>query len=166
MVESATAWIEKLKIHELCARYTLTLDGHDIEGWAACFTKDGVFGYGDRALVGRDKIFAYGEVHKDLASRHINTSLVCDIDSTGERATGRSAIVLTLATRRGYKVAFMGHYRDELQRVDGQWLISRRWVVADALPGDPSFDLPASDPDLVPLVQPLWDAYQRLGDVV
>ena len=42
MSESATAWIEKLKIQELCARYTLTLDGHDFKGWAACFTKDGV----------------------------------------------------------------------------------------------------------------------------
>ena len=34
------------------------------------------------------------------------------------------------------------------------------------VPGGPSFDLPAADPGLVRLVQPLWDAYRRLCDIV
>ena len=46
------------------------------------------------------------------------------------------------------------------------------WIGRDKIfaygdvPGDPSFDLPAADPDLVPLVLPLWDAYRRLCDIV
>ena len=158
--------IEKQKIHELCARYTLTLDGHDIEGWTNCFTADGVFGFGDRGVRGREKIAAYGRVHQALGSRHLNTSLLFEIDSSGERATGQSSIVATFATRQGYKLAFLGHYDDEVRKVDGHWLFSRRWVVADPLPEDPAFDLLGADPDLVPLVQPLLDAYQQLGDPI
>ena len=50
--------------------------------------------------------------------------------------------------------------------------LSIAWIGRDKtfpygeVPGDPSFDLPAVDPDSVPLVQPLWDAYQRLGGIV
>jgi SnoaL-like domain len=144
-------WVEKQKIHELCARYTLTLDRHDIEGWANCFTEEGVFGFGDRALRGRTKIAAYGRVHQELGSRHLNTSLLFEIDSSGERATGQSTIVATFATRQGYKLAFLGGYEDEVRKVDGRWLFSRRWVVADRLPEDPTFDLLGADRELAPL---------------
>lgn len=157
-------WVEKQKIYELCARYTLTLDGHDIEGWAQTFTEDGVFGFGDHGLRGREKIAAYGRVHQQIASRHLNTSLLFEIDASGERATGQSTTVASFATRQGYKVAFLGRYDDEVCKVDGNWLFSRRWVVADAFPEDRSCDLLAADPDLVPVVQPLLDAYQRLGE--
>lgn len=92
-------YIEKFKIQELCARYTLTIDRHDIAGWANCFTEDAVFGFGDIALRGRSKIAEYGQVHKELGSRHLNTSLLFDIDSSGERATGQSTTVVTFATR-------------------------------------------------------------------
>ncbi|QDT99979.1 nuclear transport factor 2 family protein [Gimesia aquarii] len=158
-------WVEKQKIHELCARYTLTLDRHDIEGWADCFTEEAVFGFGDVALRGRDKIAAYGQVHKELGSRHLNTSLLFEIDSSGQRATGQSTTVVTFTTRQGYKLAFLGRYDDEVLKVDGRWLFSRRWVVADPLPEDPEFDLLGADPELAPLAQRLLDAYQRLGDL-
>jgi hypothetical protein len=163
-MDETAVWFEKLQIHELCARYTLTLDSHDIAGWASCFTEDGVFGFGEHAIRGRAKIAAYGDVHKNLASRHINTSLCFDVDSSGQRATGQSAIVLLLATKRGYRTAFLGRYDDDLRKVHGNWLFSRRWVSADQLPIDPTFDLLAADEEILALVQPLLDAYQRLGE--
>ena len=163
-MDETAVWIEKLKIYELCARYTLTLDNHDIDGWARCFTEDGVFGYGDHGLRGRSRIHAYGEVHKTLASRHINTSLLYNVDPSGTRATGQSQTVVTLATKQGYKVTFLGRYDDELLKVDGQWLFSRRWVTADTIPDDPELDVLSVDPTLVPLIQPLLEAYQRLGE--
>lgn len=156
--------VEKQKIHELCARYTLTLDRHDIEGWANCFTEEAVFEFGDRALRGREKIAEYGQVHKELASRHLNTSLLFEVDSSGERATGQSTTVVTFATRQGCKVAFLGRYDDEVRKIDGSWLFSRRSVTADLLPEDPAFDLHGADPVLTTLTQRLLDAYQRLGD--
>lgn len=36
-------WIEILRIQALCARYCLTIDTQDGEGWAGCFTEDGAF---------------------------------------------------------------------------------------------------------------------------
>jgi hypothetical protein len=163
-MDETAVWFEKLQIHELCARYTLTLDSHDIAGWASCFTEDAVFGFGEHAIRGRAKIAAYGDVHKNLASRHINTSLCFDVDSSGKRATGQSAIVLLLATKRGYRTAFLGRYDDDLRKVHGNWLFSRRWVSADQLPIDPTFDLLGADEEILALVQPLLDAYQRLGE--
>ncbi|MEZ6069787.1 MAG: nuclear transport factor 2 family protein [Pirellulales bacterium] len=157
-------WVEKQKIHELCARYTLTLDGHDIEGWANCFTADGVFGFGDHGVRGRDKIAAYGRVHQEIGSRHLNTSLLYEIDSSAERATGTSSVAAAFATRQGYRVAFLGHYDDEFLKVNGKWLLSRRWVVADPFPEDPEFDLLGTAPELAPLVERLLSAYQRLGE--
>ena len=123
-MDETAVWFEKLQIHELCARYTLTLDSHDIAGWASCFTEDGVFGFGEHAIRGRAKIAAYGDVHKNLASRHLNTSLCFDVDSSGQRATGQSAIVLLLATKRGYRTAFLGRYDqvvEEWARAHPNW---------------------------------------------
>ena len=54
------------------------------------FTEERVFGYGDRGIVGRANIAADGHVHKPLASRHLNTSLLFDIGPSGDRATGTS----------------------------------------------------------------------------
>jgi len=35
-------WVEKLAIQDLCARYCHTIDSQDADGWAHCFTSDGV----------------------------------------------------------------------------------------------------------------------------
>ena len=39
-------WIEKLKINDLLAEFTLSIDRHDPEGWTNCFTEDGLIGFG------------------------------------------------------------------------------------------------------------------------
>lgn len=159
-------YIEKQKIQELCARYTLTLDSHDIEGWANCFTEHGAFGHADRALRGREKIVAYGQVHKHFASRHLTTSMLYEIDASGQRATGQSTTVLCFATRQGYKIAFFGRYEDEIVKVDGSWLLAQRWVHADSLPDDPTFDVLGADSEVAPMIQKLLDAFERLGETV
>ncbi len=158
-------WVEKQKIHELCARYTLTIDRHDIDGWVDCFTEDGVFGFGDHALKGREKIATYGRVHARIGSRHLNTSLVFELDASGERARGESTTVVVFMTPEGYRVAFLGRYEDEVVKIDGEWRFARRWVVADEVPDDPTFDMLTADPALAPVVQQLLDAYATEGKV-
>ena len=44
------AWIEKVAIQELLARYAHAIDNLEPEAWVACFTPDGVFQVGSRAL--------------------------------------------------------------------------------------------------------------------
>ncbi len=161
---TATSSLEdKLAIHDLCARYTLTIDAHEIEAWASTFTEDGLFGFGDNALKGREAIIAYGQVHRTLGTRHMNTSLLYEVDPGGETAHGQSSVAMVLLTKRGYRVGFCGHYVDRLDKVGGEWLFSSRWVVAETLPDDQEYDVVSADPDVISLVQRLLDAYERLG---
>lgn len=103
-------------------------------------------------------------MHQEICSRHLNTSLLLQIDPSGDFAAGQSSVAALFATRRGFKVASLARYDDEFRKVAGHWLISRRWVVADPFPEDPDFDLLTADPDLTPVVQRLLDAYQTLGE--
>ncbi len=70
---------------------------------------------------------------------------------------------MVLLTKKGYRAGFCGHYVDELQKFDGEWLFSSRWVAAETLPDDQGFDVVSADPDVISLVQRLLDAYERLG---
>jgi ketosteroid isomerase-like protein len=159
-------WIEKLKIYELFSRYTLAFDRQDVDAIANCFTADGVFGFGDRGLRGRDRIREYAKVHGTIRSRHITASPVYEIDRAGNIASGQSTAILTVPTRSGYKVAFIGWYDDELRKVGDQWLISRRWVTDERLPGEPNFIVATADPEIAALLQPLLDAYRNLGEKI
>lgn len=159
-------WIEKVKIYELLSRYTLAFDRQDVDAIANCFTEDGVFGFGDRGLRGRDKIREYAKVHATIRSRHITASPVYEIGHAGNMATGQSTAILTIPTRSGYKVAFIGRYDDELKKVEDQWLISGRWVIDERLPEDPDFVVATADPEVAKFVQPLVNAYRILGEKI
>jgi len=163
-MNEAQIWIEKLKIYELFSRYTLAFDRQDVDAIANCFTEDGVFGFGDRGLRGRDRIREYAKVHGRIRSRHITASPVYELDPAGDMATGQSTAILTVPTRSGYKVAFIGWYDDELKRVGDEWLISRRWVTDERLPEDPDFIVATADAEMAELLQPLLDAYRNLGE--
>ena len=152
--------LEKRKILERLAAYTLTIDGKDAAGWANCSTEDGIFGQGDYAIRGRDNLRVYAEVHgRTLGSRHITTSPCYQIDENGVIATGRSTTVVTVTTPSGYKIAI-----DELKKINNDWLISRRWVTVEGLPKDPGYSMLAADPQMAEIVQPLIDAWQRLSE--
>jgi ketosteroid isomerase-like protein len=165
-MDELQTWVEKLKIFELFSEYTLAFDRQDAEGIVNCFTADGVFGFGDRGLFGREKIREYARVHATIRSRHLTTSPVYRIDEGGESATGQSTVVMTIPTPSGYKVGFIGWYDDELRKVGGKWLISRRWVTDERLPEHPDLTVATADPDVAKAVQPLIDAYQRIGQKV
>ena len=70
-MENNQSWIEKLKINDLLAEYTLSIDRRDAEGWANCFTEDGLLGTGDRFIRGRAKLREYARIHSKLGSRHL-----------------------------------------------------------------------------------------------
>jgi ketosteroid isomerase-like protein len=159
--------LEKSRILERLAIYALTIDSKDAVGWANCFTEDGVFGQGEYAIRGRDNLRAYAEIHgKALGSRHITTSPHYRIAESGLTATGRSTTVVTVATPGGYKIAMTGGYEDELKKIGGEWLIARRWATVEGLPNDARQSMLATDSQIAELVQPLFDAWQRLSEKV
>ena len=158
-------WTEKLAIQELCARYCHTIDSQDSEGWAQCFTPDGVFEFDGWAIRGRPALAEYAEVHAwVMRCRHL--TLNCLYEVSGDRATGHSTTVLTLATEGGYKILGQGAYEDELAKEGGRWLIAHRRVQTDRLVADPTKPVNLADPDVAALVGHLLEAAQRLGQRV
>jgi uncharacterized protein (TIGR02246 family) len=159
------AWIEKLAIQELCARYCHTIDSQDAEGWARCFTSDGVFEFDGWAIRGRPALAEYAAVHaRVMRCRHMTLNCLYEVE--GDQATGRSTTVVTLATEGGYKILGQGAYEDQLVKQDGEWLIVHRRVETDRLVADPSKPVNLADPDVAALVRHLVDAAKRLGQKV
>jgi hypothetical protein len=158
-------WVEKLAIQELCARYCQTIDSQDSAGWAGCFTADGAFEMDGWVIRGRAALTEYADVHTRLMRcRHM--TLNCLYDVHGDRATGRSTTVVTLATKGGYKILGQGYYEDRLAKEGGRWLIAHRNVRNDHLVDDPAMAVNLADPDVADLVRHLIKAAQRLGQKV
>jgi hypothetical protein len=163
-MDETTQYIEMMKIFELFSVYTHALDHTEPLDFANCFTPDGVLGYGDHAIRGREKLREHAETHRAIPTRHIYTSPLYRIADDALSAKGQSTIVVTLATRRGYKIFFSGHFEDELSKLDGNWLLARRWAVDSHLPNEPDFSVGPADPDVAQLLQHVYDSFNRLGD--
>lgn len=158
--------IDRIEILDLLGRYCLTLDAHDIDGWVECFTENGAFGDGERAVVGRDNLRAYAEIHTRIGARHVTSSPVHHIAENGLSATGFASTLVTVATPRGFRVLMTGGYRDLLKKVDSRWLIARRWVEFQRLPDDPDGDIPSQDPDVAAIHRTLMDAFSRFSELL
>ena len=155
-------WSEKLAIQELCARYCLTIDAQDSDGWADCFTPDGVFEFDGVAIRGRAALREYSEVHaRVMRCRHMTLNMLYEVH--GERARGRATTVVTLATEGGYKILGDGLYEDELVKLNGAWRIAYRKLRTDRLVSDPSVPVNLADRDVAKLVRHLLDAMRRLA---
>ena len=158
--------IDRLEISDLLGRYCLALDAHDLDGWVACFTDNGSFGDGERAVVGRKNLRAYAEVHARLGARHVTCSPIHQVADDGLSATGVASTLVTVATRQGFRVIMTGGYRDWLEKVDGRWLIARRWVEFQGLPDDPDHDVPSHDPVVADMHRMLMDAFNRFSQPI
>jgi ketosteroid isomerase-like protein len=131
------------EIRQLLARYNFAVDLGDAEGWADCFTPDGVFrctpegGPLTGTHQGRDALVAYGQTHYGInkgRARHWNWNL--EIDGDGETATMRCYLLSLRATTPDAPAAVgaTGVYRDRLSKVDGRWLFVERHIHIDPQP--------------------------------
>ncbi len=155
-------WLEKLAIHELCARFCRTIDAQDPDGWATCFTDTGAFEFDGWAISGRTALREYAEVQaRQFRCRHLTLNMLYEVD--GDRARGRAAAVVMLATPSGYKILSAGEYEDWLAKRDGAWLIEVRRLKTDRMVGalEPTVNL--ADPEVAPLAATLLEAARRLG---
>lgn len=158
-------WVEKLAIQDLLARYAHAIDDLDPEAWAQCFTPDGVFQVGSRAMRGQAALREYGKVHvREIRCRHMTANLLYEIN--GDQATGQASVLATLATPSGYKIFGQGRYVDRLIKQAGQWRIAYRRVDLDGLAADPQNNVSLADPDVAALIRPLFEAAVRLSEKV
>jgi hypothetical protein len=131
---------DRALIENLQARYLFALDFHDADLYVTTFTPDGVLDYGTGDVRGREAIkkviagmpgnAAAQETTglRPAAGRHHISNIVLQID--GDRAIGRAYWFHTgndNPERRSVLGGF-GHYEDELVRVNGEWLFSKRTI--------------------------------------
>lgn len=139
---------DRAEIRDLMARYLFAMDYHDADGYAECFTEDGVLDYAMGQLHGREAIRAealvfkdkVGEIFKDWQGnpaklRHAITQQAIRVD--GDRAwnTGFWFEMTNGGPEGSLALPSFGTYEDELVRIDGRWLFKRRKIFNEFLPG-------------------------------
>jgi hypothetical protein len=132
---------DRAMIEDLQARYIFAMDFRDADAYASTFTPDGVLDYGGGVIHGRDAIRDLivgmrkndeAKAAKDTsglrpaAGRHNITNIVLKID--GDKAAGRAYWfhVGNDNPKRSATLDSFGHYEDELVKVNGKWLFSKR----------------------------------------
>ena len=134
----ATSYAEdRAAIEDLQARYLFALDFHDPDLYVSTFTEDGVLDYGSGEVKGRqaikDVIAGMPKPRpvagkRDGAARHNISNIVITVE--GNKAFGRSYwfhYSNDNPDRRGVFDGF-GHYEDELIKVNGKWLFTKRKI--------------------------------------
>ena len=117
---------DRLEILDLAARYNHLMDSRDAEGWAECFTPDGVFDGGARLQAsGRAELVAFMErlIARDIPAVHWNNNIV--IEGSGDAAS-MTLYLLVIELRDGPVATHFGVYHDELIRTPGGWRFQRR----------------------------------------
>jgi ketosteroid isomerase-like protein len=131
MVNMGLSIEDRLDIVELINRYNTLADERDVEGTLTCYTEDGQitgdFGTGEGKAAMREDLPAIFEAEGTL-KRHLAVNH--QLSGDGEIAEAR----YVLAVLEGESIPSVGAtaiITDELQKVDGEWLVRRHNVDID-----------------------------------
>ncbi|MCB1746885.1 MAG: nuclear transport factor 2 family protein [Gammaproteobacteria bacterium] len=139
------------EILALLNRYSFTVDGGDLDGFAALFEQ------GEWSVEGNRPSRGAREIHDNVLSkiiiypdgtprtRHVNTNIELDIDEGAGTARGQRYVTVLQGTD-GFplQTIFAGHYHDAFVREDGRWRFAST-VVHRPLMGDMSKHLRNTD---------------------
>ena len=139
---------DRAEIEDLMARYLFAIDYSDWDAYVATFAEDGELEFAAGVSKGREAIraavtrfsegigrFYHTEDGKPAKLRHVVLQTAIRVE--GERAWGRS-LWLEMANHGPgdtMKMGTYGIYEDEFTKVDGRWLIARRNVLNEFIPG-------------------------------
>jgi hypothetical protein len=139
---------DRAEIEDLMSRYLFALDYGDFDAYVETFTEDGVLEFGRGTSKGRAEIKkavaafkeAMGKRYKDKEGnpatlRHARLQAVIRVEA--DRAWTRSLWVEMAndGPNGTLKMGTFGIYEDELRRVKGHWLFSKRRVLNEFLEG-------------------------------
>ena len=132
---------DRALIEDLQARYMFALDFGDVDAYLSTFTPDGILDIGDGEIKGHDAIRkiiggmpnrkeATGDAAKlrPATGRHNITNIVIKVE--GNKASGR-AYWFHYGNNNAQRTASLdsyGHYVDEMVKVNGKWLFSKRRI--------------------------------------
>lgn len=139
---------DRALIEDLQSRYLFAFDFGDPEGYAGTFTPDGILDFGQGEVKGRAAIAKFIEDgrkrqlearanvkpgERPSIGRHIINNMVIKI--TGDKAHGVAYWThMTSGSNGRGTVDFFGHYEDDMVKVNGEWLFSRRRIYNEAIP--------------------------------
>ena len=139
---------DRAEIEDLMARYLFAIDYHDWDAYVGTFTEDAELEFASGTYKGHDAIreavrrFAEGigrfyatEDGQPAKLRHV--ILQSSVRVEGDRAWARSLWVemANNGPEDSLEMGTFGLYEDELERVDGRWLLAKRRVLNDFIPG-------------------------------
>ncbi len=135
---------DRALIEDLQARYLFALDFGDVDKYLATFTPDGVLDIGDGEIRGHDAIRKIiGQMPKGGTGRHNITNIVIKVN--GNKALGRAYwFHYSNNPQRKASLDGYGHYEDEMIKVKGQWLFTKRRIYNEGVERWAS--KPGSDP--------------------
>ncbi|MEL1249665.1 nuclear transport factor 2 family protein [Aurantiacibacter gilvus] len=139
---------DRAEIEDLMARYLFAMDYGDLDSYIATFTEDGSIEFASGTYTGHEEIYAAVSRFKEgigqfyttedgepAALRHVLLQSVIRVE--GDRAWSTS-LWMEMANdgpEDSFKMGTFGIYEDELERVDGRWLFSRRVVLNEFIEG-------------------------------
>lgn len=145
---SATYAQDRAEIEDLMARYLFAIDYFDWDAYVATFAPDAELEFANGTSRGREAIrtavtnfstgigrFYHTEDGQPAKLRHVTLQSVIRVE--GDRAWGRTLWVEMANHGPGdeMKMGTYGLYEDEFVRADGRWLIQRRNVLNEFIPG-------------------------------
>lgn len=139
---------DRAQIENLQARYLFALDFFDMDTYVSTFTEDGILDIIEYQARGRDEIRKKLEEARSVfdqsagdapegpypaTGRHNITNIVLKID--GDKAVGRSYWFHYSNNNPERSAVFdgYGHYEDEMVKVDGEWLFSKRVIYNESV---------------------------------
>ena len=121
------------QIHALLLAYRRTLDEKDFDGYAELFGDDGQFVTDDFVATGRAEIRSMLD---DMVPEYLapvggdDLHLLCNVEievADDDTATASSTwVYLVRGDGDAPQLSKLGHYHDQLRRVDGRWRFARR----------------------------------------
>jgi ketosteroid isomerase-like protein len=130
---------DRMAIQDLYARHNALNDTGDYQGWANCYTEDGLF-KSAQEIRGRAAIAAAGKERYEarpsqpwVNPQHWNNSLIVEGDGKSATALCYLIRIAKIKATGEFSIITHGMYEDELVKVDGRWLFKSR-VVHDTTP--------------------------------
>lgn len=140
---------DRAQIENLSNRYMVAVDAGDIETVMTTWAEDGVLDWVGGVENGKAEIrdamsnFAGGRAAQVAIpetatsrprTRHQIINHVIDVEGDTARTIAYWFAMTNNTPQRDVQLFYMGHYEDELARVDGQWLFKKRTVYNESQP--------------------------------
>jgi ketosteroid isomerase-like protein len=152
---------DRAAIINLQGRYLLAMDFNDPDAYASVFAEDAVLDWAGGEVVGREAIRAFlasGRYNPTAGAtevegwpagfQHFITNQVVEVDGDTAHAITYWFQGGNMTDRGKLEFGLFGHYVDRLEKVNGQWLFTRREIYNEGIPNRLRAGTPNPDPFL------------------